>query len=143
MTEGFGQLTVGQLRESGVQPLVHRTDRFDNASRKSRAPTLTGCDRSFCLTLRWREMDSNLWYRNAKARDFRSIPGIAGGFHLGGCRQDLSPTLGSADCPILGSGLPGRHRRRPGPASQELTTATASDPDKQDAALPVSPDPIP
>jgi len=54
MTEGFGQLTVGQLRESGVQPLVHRTDRFDNASRKSRAPTLTGCDRSFCLTLRWR-----------------------------------------------------------------------------------------
>ena len=49
MTEGFGQLTVGQLRESGVQPLVHRTDRFDNASRKSRAPTLTGCDRSFCL----------------------------------------------------------------------------------------------
>jgi len=53
-------------------------------------------------------MDSNLWYRNAKARDFRSIPGIAGGFHLGGCRQDLSPTLGSADCPILGSGLPGR-----------------------------------
>src|SRR5215813_6979693 len=35
------------------------------------------------------------------------------------------------------------HRRRPGPASQELTTATASDPDKQDAALPVSPDPIP
>src|SRR5215831_16047582 len=34
------------------------------------------------------------------------------------------------------------HRRRPGPASQELTTATASDPDKQDAALPVSPDPI-
>jgi hypothetical protein len=27
-------------------------------------------------------------------------------------------------CPLLGSGLPGR--RRPGPASQELTTATAS-----------------
>jgi alkanesulfonate monooxygenase SsuD/methylene tetrahydromethanopterin reductase-like flavin-dependent oxidoreductase (luciferase family) len=29
-------------------------------------------------TLCWREMDSNLWYRNTRARDFRSIPGIAG-----------------------------------------------------------------
>ena len=30
-------------------------------------------------TLRWREMDSNLWYRGTKAVDFRSILGIAGG----------------------------------------------------------------
>ena len=30
------------------------------------------------LTLRWREMDSNFWYRGTKAVDFRSIPGIAG-----------------------------------------------------------------
>ena len=29
-------------------------------------------------TVRWREMDSNLWYRGTKAVDFRSIPGIAG-----------------------------------------------------------------
>jgi hypothetical protein len=28
-------------------------------------------------------MDSNLWYRNTKARDFRSIPGIAGGSSAG------------------------------------------------------------
>ena len=34
-------------------------------------------DGSF-LTLRWREMDSNFWYRGTKAIDFRSIPGIAG-----------------------------------------------------------------
>src|SRR6516165_3806771 len=27
---------------------------------------------------RWREMDSNYWYRGTKAVDFRSIPGIAG-----------------------------------------------------------------
>ena len=31
------------------------------------------------LTLCWREMDSNFWYRGAKAVDFRSIPGMAGG----------------------------------------------------------------
>jgi hypothetical protein len=30
------------------------------------------------LTPRWREMDSNFWYRGTKAVDFRSIPGIAG-----------------------------------------------------------------
>jgi len=30
------------------------------------------------LTLRWREMDSNYWYRGTKAVDFRSIPGIWG-----------------------------------------------------------------
>ena len=30
------------------------------------------------VTLRWREMDSNFWYRGTKAVDFRSIPGIAG-----------------------------------------------------------------
>ena len=29
-------------------------------------------------TLRWRDMDSNFWYRGTKAVDFRSIPGIAG-----------------------------------------------------------------
>ena len=29
-------------------------------------------------TLRWREMDSNFWYRGTEAVDFRSIPGIAG-----------------------------------------------------------------
>ena len=29
-------------------------------------------------TLRWREMDSNYWYRGSKAVDCRSIPGIAG-----------------------------------------------------------------
>jgi len=29
------------------------------------------------LTHRWREMDSNFWYRGTKAADFRSIPGIA------------------------------------------------------------------
>ena len=33
---------------------------------------------SLLLTLRWREMDSNFWYRGTKAVDFRSIPGIAG-----------------------------------------------------------------
>jgi len=87
MTEGFGQLTVGQLRESGVQPLVHRTDRFDNASRKSRAPTLTGCDRSFCLTLRWREPDSNHRSRSCERslgccrREFRLT--LSDGRHLG------------------------------------------------------------
>jgi hypothetical protein len=30
------------------------------------------------LTRRWREMDSNFWYRGTKAVDFCSIPGIAG-----------------------------------------------------------------
>ena len=30
------------------------------------------------LTLRWREMDSNFWYRGTKTVDFRSIPGMAG-----------------------------------------------------------------
>jgi len=34
--------------------------------------------RSSFLTPRWREMDSNFWYRGTKAVDFRSIPGIAG-----------------------------------------------------------------
>jgi hypothetical protein len=29
-------------------------------------------------TPRWREMDSNFWYRGTKAVDFRSIPGIVG-----------------------------------------------------------------
>src|SRR5215472_10308364 len=29
-------------------------------------------------TVRWREMDSNHWYRGTKAVDLRSIPGIAG-----------------------------------------------------------------
>ena len=29
------------------------------------------------LTLCWREMDSNYWYRGTKAVDFRSTPGIA------------------------------------------------------------------
>ena len=29
-------------------------------------------------TPRWREMDSNYWYRGTKAVDFRSIPGIWG-----------------------------------------------------------------
>src|SRR5215469_14892423 len=29
-------------------------------------------------SLRWREMDSNYWYRGTKAVDFRSIPGMAG-----------------------------------------------------------------
>src|SRR5215813_6168766 len=31
------------------------------------------------LTRRWREMDSNFWYRGTKAVDFRSIPGNCGG----------------------------------------------------------------
>ena len=30
-------------------------------------------------TPRWREMDSNFWYRGTKAVDFRSIPGNCGG----------------------------------------------------------------
>ena len=30
------------------------------------------------MTGRWREMDSNYWYRGTKAVDFRSIPGIWG-----------------------------------------------------------------
>jgi hypothetical protein len=29
-------------------------------------------------TPRWREVDSNFWYRGTKAVDFRSISGIAG-----------------------------------------------------------------
>ena len=29
-------------------------------------------------TPRWREMDSNFWYRGTRAVDFRSIPGMAG-----------------------------------------------------------------
>jgi hypothetical protein len=29
-------------------------------------------------TLRWREMDSNFWYRDTKTVDFRTIQGIAG-----------------------------------------------------------------
>jgi len=33
---------------------------------------------SLLLTLRWREMDSNFWYRGTKAVDFPSIPGIWG-----------------------------------------------------------------
>ena len=42
-------------------------------------------------------------------------------------RAALLPNLVVACSPILGSGLPGRRaRRRPGPVSQELTTATAS-----------------
>ncbi len=50
------------------------------------------------LTYRWREMDSNLWYRCTKARDFRRIPGIAGGSStgesdvVGGLRRDLPPS---------------------------------------------------
>jgi len=30
------------------------------------------------LTQRWREMDSNFWYRSRKARDFQNIPEAAG-----------------------------------------------------------------
>ena len=30
------------------------------------------------LTHRWREMDSNFWYRGTKAVDLRGIPGMAG-----------------------------------------------------------------
>jgi len=29
------------------------------------------------MTLPWRGMDSNFWYRGTKAVDFRSIPGMA------------------------------------------------------------------
>ena len=38
----------------------------------------SGHDDRVCVTRRWREMDSNFWYRGTKAVDFRSIPGIAG-----------------------------------------------------------------
>jgi len=31
-----------------------------------------------CVTLRWREMDSNFWYRSRKARDFQNVPEAAG-----------------------------------------------------------------
>jgi len=34
-------------------------------------------------TRRWREVDSNFWYRGTKARDFHNIPGIAGGSSTG------------------------------------------------------------
>ena len=34
--------------------------------------------RGSLLTLRWREMDSNFWYRGTKTVDSRSIPRIAG-----------------------------------------------------------------
>jgi hypothetical protein len=33
---------------------------------------------SSSLTLPWREMDSNFWYRGRKARDFQNIPEAAG-----------------------------------------------------------------
>lgn len=53
----------------------------DEPSGKPRAQFLKleaphGTDSS--QTPRWREMDSNYWYRGTKAVNFRSIPGIAG-----------------------------------------------------------------
>jgi len=38
--------------------------------------------------IRWREMDSNHWYRGTKAVDFRSIPGIVRG--IGGLVNDTT-----------------------------------------------------
>ena len=49
--------------------------RVCNRSGGSNTPSSRGTESS--LTLRWREMDSNYWYRGTKAVDFRSIPGIA------------------------------------------------------------------
>jgi hypothetical protein len=46
------------------------------------ALTFAGClgtGTGSSLTPRWREMDSNFWYRGTKAVDFRSIPGVSAG----------------------------------------------------------------
>jgi len=46
--------------------------------RKAAFPRVELAELGSLVTLRWREMDSNYWYRGTKAVDFRSIPGIAG-----------------------------------------------------------------
>src|SRR5215471_7528795 len=45
------------------------------ARRPRNASSRSGTESS--QTLRWREMDSNFWYRGTKAVGFRSIPGMA------------------------------------------------------------------
>jgi len=50
---------------------VHRRRRRASSRRASRPKS------SSQVTLCWREMDSNFWYRGTKGVDFRSIPGIA------------------------------------------------------------------
>ena len=95
---GSGLWPVGLLPErKPVQPATARphTPRYRQNPRNL---ALGWCPiRSFWLnqlTLCWREMDSNHWYRATKAVDLRSIPGIAG------CRR-CSPRPGAAPSPAL------------------------------------------
>src|SRR6516162_5027604 len=66
----------------GPGGLRARSPRDDPWSR--RVSFLLNCEafplrcRKFGDSLRWREMDSNFWYRGRKARDFRNIPEAAG-----------------------------------------------------------------
>jgi hypothetical protein len=62
-------LLVGQIRRVALGLLLHAaaTAGFSIRKEKSRER----------LTVCWREMDSNFWYRGTKGVDFRSIPGIA------------------------------------------------------------------
>src|SRR6516165_960012 len=82
---------------AAIQTPSGGTDRFDERRKRriadqilfvptGRSTAKGSCDRTTgvvrgtesLLTLRWREMDSNYWYRGTKAVDFRSIPGIWG-----------------------------------------------------------------
>ena len=73
----------GRPRGRGnCQARLPRDDRLLQTSRpalplRERRSSRSGTESS--QTLRWREMDSNSWYRGTKAVDFRSVLGIAGG----------------------------------------------------------------
>ena len=56
--------------------------------------TLGACDccTGFCLTRRWREMDSNFWYRGTKTVDFAAFLALRG---IGGLLKGACCAIGT------------------------------------------------
>jgi hypothetical protein len=71
-----------RLDVSRRRTAVHPTEADPEGVIGTASANATGWRKSL-QTPRWREVDSNLWYRSTKARDFRRIPGIAGGSSTG------------------------------------------------------------
>jgi hypothetical protein len=74
--EGFHEPVVD---DHVAQPQSREQNLAEAAGIEHDVRTVEALDENrVCMTLRWREMDSNSWYRGTKAADFRSIPGIVG-----------------------------------------------------------------